>query len=156
MHHVPKESRPMDLKFVPVADADRAFFIHVHHTAYRPVIEKMFGWDEALQDDFANKAFDGSGMNIIWLDGQKVGVVGYESYEDFLWLKEVFLLPEYQGRGIGTWIVKDAIAKAKLKGKELRLQTLKENTGAKRLYERHGFSVTHSNDTHWEMALQKS
>lgn len=144
----------MDLKFTPAIETDRAFFIEVHHTAYRPVIEKMFGWDKPLQDSFANKAFDEGGMNIIWRNNQKIGVVGYEEHEKFLWLKEVFLLPEHQGQGIGSHIIKDAIAKATSSGKELRLQTLKENTGAKKLYERHGLVVTEATDIHWKMSLK--
>lgn len=144
----------MNLKFMPVTETDRAFFIDVHHTAYRPVIEKMFGWDQTLQDSFANKAFDEGGMNIIWSNNQKIGVVGYEEHKEFLWLKEVFLLPEYQGQGVGSQIVKDAITRAAASGKELRLQTLKENTGAKKLYERHGLAVTESTDIHWKMSLK--
>ena len=39
----------MKLKYILAAEEDRAFFIHVHHTAYRDVIEDMFGWDEKRQ-----------------------------------------------------------------------------------------------------------
>lgn len=142
---------PMELKFIPVTEADRQFFIHVHHTAYRQVIEKMFGWDEALQDGFANKAFDEGGMNIVWRDGEKIGVVGWRDYPDYIWLNEVFLLPEYQGQGVGSQIVNLSKDKARTAGKELRLQTLMANLGAKSLYERLGFTVTGTTDIHWQM-----
>lgn len=136
-----------------MTEADRAFFIYVHHTAYRDVIERQFGWDDTLQDGFANKAFDEGGMNIIYNNNQKVGVVGWQEYSDYLWLKEVFLLPEFQGMGIGSEIIKTSIAKAQELGKDLRLQTLKENLKAKKLYERFGFVVTDATDTHWKMTL---
>ena len=141
----------MTLKFIPTTEADRKFFIHVHHTAYRDTIEKMFGWDEALQDGFANKAFDEGGMNIIYHEDERIGVVGWEDFPDYLWLKEVFLLPEFQGQGIGKQIVTLSQERAKKAGKKLRLQTLKANLGAKRLYERCGFNVTEATDTHWKM-----
>jgi ribosomal protein S18 acetylase RimI-like enzyme len=143
----------MNLKFVPMTENERAFFIHVHHTAYRDVIERQFGWDEALQDEFANKAFNEGGMKIVYFNDQKVGVVGWQEYPDYLWLKKVFLLPEYQRSGIGSQIVRLSISNAQKMGKELRLQTLKENINAKKLYERFGFVVTDATDTHWKMAL---
>ena len=142
----------MNINFVPTTEADREFFIHVHHTAYRKTIEEMFGWDEALQDGFANKAFDEGGMNIIWFEDKKIGVVGWEEFSDYLWLKEVFLLPEHQGQGIGNYIVTMSQDRAKKAGKDLRLQTLKANIGAKRLYERCGLQVTDATDTHWQLA----
>ena len=78
------------IKYIPVTGEDRAFFIHVHHTAYRDAIEKMFGWDEVLQDRYANHAFDEGGMNIIWHKGKRIGVFGWEgrNYLRVLTLKD--------------------------------------------------------------------
>lgn len=141
----------MNLKFIPVVDSDRDFFIHVHHAAYRTTIEKMFGWDEKVQDDFAIKAFNDGGMNIIWVDNKKVGVVGWDCRPDHLWLKELFILPEYQGQGIGSQIISSTIERAKQHGHPVRLQTLKANTEAQKLYKRHGFVVTSESKTHVQM-----
>ncbi len=143
----------MNLNFVPMTEADRAFFIDVHHTAYRDVIERQFGWDGSLQYQFANKAFDEGGMNIVYHNNNKVGVVGCQEYPDYLWVKEVFLLPKFQGMGIGSEIIKTSITKAEKLGKDLRLQTLKENLKAKKLYERFGFVVTDATETHWKMVF---
>lgn len=33
----------MNLKYTLATEEDRAFFIYVHHTAYRDTIEEMFG-----------------------------------------------------------------------------------------------------------------
>ena len=139
----------MNLKYLPAIEQDRAFFIHVHHTAYRDTIEEMFGWDEERQDELANLPFDEGGINIVWNRDNRIGVVGWEEREDHLWLKELFLLPEYQGQGIGSQIVKDTITKSRSLAKDVRLRTLKANTRAKELYERHGFVVTEASDIHW-------
>ncbi len=146
----------MNLTLIPVSESDRAFFCFVHHTAYREVIEKMFGWDEKQQDMYANKAFDEGGMNILFLEDKKIGVVGWVEFPDYLWLKELFILPEYQRMGIGSQVVQMSIKKEKKLCKDLRLQTLKENLGAKALYERHGFVVTESTDIHWKLHLTVS
>ena len=143
----------MSLNFIPAVATDLDFFIHVHHTAYRPVIESMFCWDEQRQDDYAKAAFANGGLTIVWHNHKRVGVFGLDENQDHLWLKEVFLLPIYQNKGIGTQIVTNAITRAHQLGKSLRLQTLKANLGAKRLYERHGLRVTAVTEIHWQMAI---
>jgi GNAT superfamily N-acetyltransferase len=141
------------IKYTPTTEKDRAFFIHVHHTAYRDTIEEMFGWDEERQDQLANRPFDEGGIHIVWHDDERIGVVGWEYREDHLWLKELFLLPEYQGLGIGSQIIKNTIKQARSLAKDVRLRTLKANLRAKELYERHGFEVTEATDIHWNMVL---
>jgi ribosomal protein S18 acetylase RimI-like enzyme len=66
---------------------------------------------------------------------------------------EVFILPIYQNQGIGSQIVIISIARARHNGQALRLQTLKANLGAKRLYERHGLRVTGVTEIHWHIEI---
>jgi len=143
----------MPLEFIPMVEADRTFFIEVHHQAYRETIENMFGWDEAFQDIMASKSFDEGGHHSILKENQKIGVIGWELRPDYFWLKNLFILPDYQNQGFGTLILETCIQKAKASVKELRLQTLKANLRAKALYERHGFKVSEATDTHWKMYL---
>ncbi len=50
--------------------------------------------------------------------------------------------PARQGEGIGARLLDAAIARARGRGKRrLVLRVLSTNTGARRLYERHGFAV---------------
>lgn len=144
------------IKYVPAKEEDRAFFIKVHHAAYRETIEKMFGWDEELQDEYANRPFNEGGIHIVFTDDKPVGVVGWENKNEFFWLKELFILPEYQGRGIGSKIVLETIKRAKAVKKDIRLRTLKANLGAKKLYEKYGFRVSDATDIHWNMILSYS
>lgn len=153
LHSAFRERRghPMKLDFVQAISSDRSFFIHVHHTAYRDTIETMFGWNKAVQDDFAKKAFDPGGIKVIWFDGQRVGVVGWEQYPDYIWLKEVFVLPSKQGQGIGSAVIRYIKAIAEDRNLPVRLRTLKANQRAKALYERNGFTVSDTTDVHWNM-----
>ena len=67
---------------------------------------------------------------------------------DCVKLHQMFILPEYQGRGIGAalmmLIIKDAAA-PKL---PIRLQVLKINRRALAFYQRLGFKPTGETDTH--------
>lgn len=61
------------------------------------------------------------------------------------------LLPEFQGRGIGTKLIQAVMGEAAGLGLPLRLQVLKANR-ARRLYERLGFHVYAETATHLQMS----
>ena len=56
-------------------------------------------------------------------------------------LRNDFLLPEFQRRGIGSRLVTDVHGLARSKGKGVRLTVIRCNP-AKKLYDRLGFAVT--------------
>lgn len=141
----------MSIELIPAVEADRAFFRATHHAAYRDVIEAMFGWDEAKQDAYADSDFDQRNPHIILYNDDRAGVIGWQDKPDHLWFGPLFILPDYQGQGIGSKLVNDFIKRAQSHGKPLRLQTLRRNDGAKRLYEKLGFQVTETTDSHWQM-----
>jgi ribosomal protein S18 acetylase RimI-like enzyme len=142
---------PFDIRYMACAEDDRAFFRAVHHAAYRATIESMFGWAEGVQDVAADRDFDSRNPHIVSVDGERVGVVGWLIRAEDLWLGPVFILPEFQNRGIGTAVVRHFMAEAQRQNLPLRLQTLKANQGAKRLYEGLGFRNLPSDEIHWQM-----
>ncbi len=141
----------MQVVLVPAVEQDRSFFRQAHHLAYRGVIEPMFGWDEASQDRFADIDFDARNPHIIQHMGSPVGVIGWQDKDDHLWFGPIFILPAHQNQGIGTFLVKEFIQKAVAQNVALRLQTLRKNENAKRLYEKLGFRTLSSSDVHWQM-----
>jgi MOSC domain-containing protein YiiM len=67
-------------------------------------------------------------------------------------LVQVQLVPELQGRGLGTVLLQSLVAEARSHGAGLRLSVLKSNP-AKRLYERLGFAVIEEKECSYEMAI---
>lgn len=145
----------MNVELIPAEEKDRAFFRHVHHVAYRKVIESMFGWDEARQDAAADSDFKDRNPHIIRWNGEDVGVIGWQDKEDHIWFGPIFVLPAYQNKGIGRFLIEKFMKMASDGVGSIKLQTLKENTRAKDLYEELGFSTISSDDIHWQLEYKK-
>ena len=69
-------------------------------------------------------------------------------------LRQIFLLPEYQGRGVGERCVEFVLAEARALGLPVRLAVLKVNPRAQAFYRRLGFVSTEETEerVHFEMA----
>jgi GNAT superfamily N-acetyltransferase len=84
------------------------------------------------------------------VDGVDVGILCVTRREDHLFLGKVALLPPYQGRGVGTELVKTVLDQGRGLALPVRLQVLKANR-ARALYERLGFAECGETETHYLM-----
>ncbi len=80
---------------------------------------------------------------MIRLAGRNIGLIGVERHPDWWFLDKFYLLPAYQNRGIGSYLLERLIDDAKTAQVPLRLTVLEVNP-ARRFYERHGFVLTHT------------
>lgn len=125
----------------PATEADFDFLFALHRAAMRDYIEPIWGWHEEWQQEYFRRKFEPRRRRIIQVDGRDAGVLVVEWREDEIYLGLIELLPEFQGRGIGSAIVADLLAKARARQLPLALHVLKTNQPARRLYERLGFTV---------------
>jgi ribosomal protein S18 acetylase RimI-like enzyme len=120
----------------------------VHHAAYHDVVERQFGnWDDAMQAGFFRAAWDHPDFQVILYQNRPCGYFRQENLADAIKIHEIVLLPSFQGKGVGSTILKQVQARAQLKDLPVKLQVLKANNAVK-LYERLGFKNTDSTDTH--------
>lgn len=132
-------------------DADYEFLYRLHVAAMKDLVARVWGWDDARQEQFFADHFDPAPSRIIVVDGEDAGVVAVVWGEADAFLASIEILPEYQGRGLGTAIIRHIIAAAEARGLPVRLRVLKINP-ARRLYERLGFVITGETETHSLMA----
>jgi len=136
-----------------ISKDDYEFIYELNKTVNKENVEKVWGsWDEDNQREFFKNRFDLIRMKIIKLDDKDVGILEVEEKEDELYLEEIQILPEFQGKGLGTRIIRNLILRANKKGKSLKLRVLKINP-AKKLYERLGFSIVGDTETHYIMRI---
>jgi len=129
---------------------DRDFLWEVHRTALRPSVEATWGWDETFQEHYFAEHFTTTDRFIVCVDGVDAGVLQFTVKEDHLFLASIALLPEHQGRGLGTDIVNMVLEEGRRRNLPVRLQVLKVNR-AKKLYERLGFEPYGESETHVHM-----
>jgi len=135
----------------PATPADAQFLRQLHHRAYRGVVLQQFGsWDEAAQDGWFEKGLTEANFEVVEENGERVGAVASKEASDRLFLVELQVLPECQGRGLGSALLKQQLERARLLQKPLALRVLFANR-ARALYERHGFVVTGQTETHYLM-----
>lgn len=138
----------------PATDADTEFARTVHHTAYYDVIVQQFGsFNEKMQDDFFFKSWKPETHEILLSDGIEAGYISIEYFPDHIVAHELVLLPEFQGKGIGSKLLKEVLEEAKIKHIPVQLRVLKKNI-AQDLYRRLGFKDIGENETHIHMEVK--
>ena len=128
------------LRTATVADAE--FACGVVDRTIRLYAEKTFeNW--SVPDAHARTTADAAAgrLQIMELDGRPIGILKVERIDTHIQLHQLFILPEYQNRGIGSRLLEDLLAEARRIGLPVRLRVLRVNP-AKNLYERYGFRVT--------------
>ncbi len=138
----------------PATADDHDFVVELTRAAMGPYLEASFGWDEAAQSAYLDERFDPSGGQIIDVEGVPVGELVVEERPDEILLTRLALLPDWQGRGIGSAIVRTLIERACERESALVLQVFKTNPRAARLYESLGFVRTGESTTDVFMRLE--
>jgi len=137
-------------------DKDYEFVYQVKKNAYIKFVEECWGkWNEEEQreyfDNFINKVKDNA--YIIQFEDKNIGFYNGEVLENGNYeVGNICIIPDYQGKGIGSKILKDIIEK--YSDINIELQYFKQNTVGK-LYEKLGFKKIGETEFHYQMIKPK-
>lgn len=126
----------MPFELTPATDAYRTFARDLTRRAMLPYYREFdLLWIE--------EAFDEAwGWREQWLvtqEGQVLSFCSLSQDRQALFIRELHLLPEHRGRGVGAWVLETLAQWAGQRGLPLlRLMVFKSNP-ARQLYRRHGF-----------------
>ncbi|NOU75605.1 GNAT family N-acetyltransferase [Paenibacillus sp. LMG 31458] len=95
--------------------------------------------EEKVRQRFRN-SFDSDHTWIIESDSSFIGCVALKPTLDGYLLEHFYIYPYYQGKGVGSHVLKKLLEQNDVKGKRVTLNVL-QGSSAKRLYERFGFKV---------------
>jgi ribosomal protein S18 acetylase RimI-like enzyme len=91
-------------------------------------------------------------VRILQVAGKDVGWLQVIDGGEELFLSQIFIEPEFQYRGIGTFAVREVLLEAAAKSLPVALAVVKTNRAC-RLYTRLGFRTTHEDDVKFYMRL---
>lgn len=129
---------------------DHNFIYNLKKTTMKDYVIKTWGnWDEGLQRNFFSRESKEIKYQIIVVEGKNVGVVAFSRNEKSINIDEIQILPEYQGKGIGTLVFSDIIANAQKEKIETTLRVLKVNFVAQKFYNKLGFEKIGDTETHF-------
>lgn len=144
----------MNITLEPASPADEAYVFQVTDETMRQYVEQTFGvWDPDFQRRRSREMFDPETCRIVVADRQRAGLLVVEDTRDQIFLAKIYIRPPFQRQGIGSWLITQLIAQAHATQRPLRLRVLRVNP-ARSLYERLGFVVVESSDTHHAMELR--
>jgi ribosomal protein S18 acetylase RimI-like enzyme len=130
--------------------ADDEFCWRLHEASMREYVEPVYGWDAFLQHTYHVEWFDPDRLSVIEdEDGEAIGVLEVIDEGDHLYLSRIEVLPEAQGHGIGTRVVGDLLTR----GRTVRLHVFTNNVGARRFYERLGFTADRHADREHRLSM---
>ena len=137
-----------NLRLRPVTADDSEFAYQTKQASFREYAEKVWGWDEEEQRQLHERRFAAQVFRVIQLSDIDVGIMAMLRQPDCINLHQLFILPAYQGKGIGEAVLKLIIKEAAEAKLPIRLQVLKVNNRAFSFYQRLGFNRTGENETH--------
>lgn len=108
---------------------------------------------QAQQRSYSQQ-FPNANHYIVLYENEYVGRCIIEDLSGHLHLIDLSILPDFQGKGIGTFMIELLQQKASKKDKPLMLQVFRKNS-AMLLYERLGFRVVEENGLYVRMQWRK-
>lgn len=124
----------MDISLRAARKSDIEWLEPFYELLMRPYVELTHSWDSMK----FRESFDASLVSIVMIENEDVGMLKKEHRGDDLYLGDIQIHDDYQGRGIGTYLIKKVIEEGESLDLPVRLRVLKGNP-AHELYLRLGF-----------------
>ena len=134
-----------------VTDADEEFLVAVYASTRAAELAQV-DWDQGQKDAFVrwqfglqkeeyNARYPSARYEVILVDETPAGRIWVGTDDKQIRLLDIALLPEFQNRGVGTYLLKQLMDEATQARKVLRHMVFVLNDNAHRFYERLGFQV---------------
>lgn len=142
----------------PARTTDLSFLRHLYRVGRDRELDAL-NWPEAMRRDFCRTQFEAQHLDytsrypkawFLLLEQRRepAGRLYIDLTGPSLHLIDIALLPAFQGRGIGTGILRALQNRAQGEGKPLSLHVQRGNDGAAALYRRLGFTLARPGASH--------
>ncbi len=129
-----------DLSFSPVSDDDFEDLLALRIAAMKESLSRIGRFDPLRARERFQSGFSPDNTRHVVVSGSRVGFVTVKPCDDGLLLDHLYVLPNFQGRGIGALVLASIFKVADADRQKIRVGALKESD-SNRFYERHGFKL---------------
>lgn len=123
---------------LPANENDAEELVALRIDAMRESLERVGRFDAQRARDRFLASFTPWHTRHVVQDGKRVGFLVLKPVGAELLLDHLYIHPEHQGRGIGTWVLQCVFAQADEQACSVRVGALK-GSASNRFYVRHGF-----------------
>jgi GNAT superfamily N-acetyltransferase len=127
-----------NVSLVPARSEDLEELVSLRIEAMRASLERIGRFDARRARERFVSTFVPELTRHVLVDGERVGFVMVQPTADGLSLEHLYVLPEFQGRGIGSAILSVIFQEADSRALPLRVGALR-GSDSNRFYLRHGF-----------------
>jgi GNAT superfamily N-acetyltransferase len=136
------------LALAPASDEDFEALLALRMAAMHESLQRLGRFDPQRARERLGRAFEPAHTRHILHAGERVGFVVLLPRGDHLVLEHLYIAPQAQGQGIGSWVMAQVLDEADRLGLAVRVTALKLSD-ANRFYQRHGFELQHQSD--WDL-----
>ena len=137
-------------------NTDYEFLYEVKKNAYKKYVEQCWGkWDDIDQKNRFKESMEKTvdRTYIIMFNDERIGFYqGQVVNERTYYIENICIIPKYQGKGIGTEILKSVINE--YSDKNIEIQYFKQNPVGN-LYKKLGFEPNGETEFHYQMIKRK-
>jgi len=131
----------MEYYLKQATDADKDLIFTIKRRSIRPYVEKVYGWDDKLQRQFVEDVYKTEQIRFIIVNDDAIGFIQLQQTADEIFLANLLIIDEYQGKGLGKELLMDVINTAAKLDKPVRLEVFTVNERAQKFYREQGFKV---------------
>ena len=140
------------LALAAASEDDFEALLALRMAAMRESLQRLGHFDPQRARERLSRAFEPAHTRHILLDGEPVGFVVLlpmpANHPDHLVLDHLYIAPQAQRQGVGSWVMTQVLAEADRLGLAVRVTALKLSD-ANRFYQQHGFELQHTSE--WDL-----
>ena len=126
------------MKLRDARNDDYAFAEVLYVACMQPLLTALDAWDEEFAIARFKDHYKTDEVSIVVIDGTDAGWIQLSTTDHEIHIDQLYLMPDFRGRGIGTQLIRDVLATAASENKSVHLSLVRNNR-AFYLYRRLGF-----------------
>ena len=131
----------LNVAFASTTSDDVETLVQIRIEAMRESLDRIGRFDPVRSRERFLASFEPAQCRFIFVDGVKAGFVLVRPEPDHVQLAHLYIVPAYQGKGLGAAVLEAVLADADAQRLPVRLNALRDSD-SNRFYQRHGFVKT--------------